>query len=218
MLVYAMAQEPLTVVAQPVAPFAPDRALERGAAQGDRDALGALLREHGRAVAQLCHFVAGPRDGLDAAQAAFEKIVLNIEKFDPDKGAFKSWALTVARNTCRDRLRRRSLEKAAFLADGETQANLASGDAPDPERLAVARAGTTQLTSALGALPENQRAAIVLFHFHEATYEEIASALDVPLGTVMTWLHRARKKLRQAMQEMEEMEETPEQSTREESP
>lgn len=208
MLVYAMAQEPPVVTAVAAVPVAPDRALEGAAAGGDRDALTSLLREHGRAIAQLCHFVAGPRDASDAAQAAFEKIVVNIEKFDPDKGAFKSWALTVARNTCRDRLRRRSLEKAAFLSDGERQTSLAPATVPDPERMALARAGTTQLTAALATLPENQRAAVVLFHFHEATYEEIAATLDVPLGTVMTWLHRARKKLRQAMQAQDDMENT----------
>ena len=175
------------------------RVCERQAASGDRDALAALLREHGRAVGQLCHFVAGPRDGRDIAQEAFEKIVINIQKFDPDKGSFKSWALTVARNACRDRLRRRGLERATFLADGTKQTELAEERAPDPERLAVARAGTTRLTEALSTLPESQRAAIVLFHFHEATYEEIASTLEVPMGTVMTWLHRGRKKLRAAI-------------------
>jgi RNA polymerase sigma-70 factor (ECF subfamily) len=61
------------------------------------------------------------------------------------------------------------------------------------------------LTEALATLPENQRAAVVLFHFHEATYEEIAATLDAPMGTVMTWLHRARKKLRAQMEEAAEV-------------
>ncbi len=199
MLVYAMAQEPPRSETREV-PGHDGRSIERSARSGDRDALAALLREHGPAIGQLCHFVAGPRDAKDAAQEAFEKIVVNITKFDPDKGSFRSWALTVARNACRDRLRRRGLEKRTFLADGETQTELAKTKAPDPERLAVARAGTSRLTEALGTLPENQRTAIVLFHFHEATYEEIAATLDVPMGTVMTWLHRARKKLRAAME------------------
>jgi RNA polymerase sigma-70 factor (ECF subfamily) len=202
-----MAQEPLRTesAADDVAARDDGRTRERKATSGDRDALAALLREHGPAIGQLCHFVAGPRDAKDAAQEAFEKIVVNIQKFDPDKGSFKTWALTVARNACRDRLRRRGLEKRTFLADGETQTDLARANVPDPERLAVARAGASRLTEALATLPENQRAAVVLFHFHEATYEEIAATLDAPMGTVMTWLHRARKKLRAQMEEAAEV-------------
>jgi RNA polymerase sigma-70 factor (ECF subfamily) len=171
------------------------------AASGDRNALAALLREHGQAIGQLCHFVAGPRDGRDAAQEAFERIVVSIDKYDPAKGSFRSWALTVARNVCRDRLRRRGLEKAAFTADGETHTDLARAAGPDPEAQALLRADATALEAALEALPEEMRTALVLFHFHEASYEEIAASLDVPIGTVMTWLHRGRKRLKAALEE-----------------
>jgi len=178
--------------------------LERQAQGGDRDALGRLLREHAEAIHKLCHFVSGPSDARDAAQEALERIVTRIEQFDPDRGSFRSWALTVARNVCRDRLRRRGLEKAAFIADGETQATAARSEAPDPERIALARVQAGALGDALQTLPEQMRTAVVMFHVHEASYEEIASALDVPMGTVMTWLHRGRKRLRDALQEQEQ--------------
>jgi RNA polymerase sigma-70 factor (ECF subfamily) len=171
------------------------------AASGDRNALAALLREHGQAIGQLCHFVAGPRDGRDAAQEAFERIVVSVAKYDPTKGSFRSWALTVARNVCRDRLRRRGLERAAFLSDGETQTDLARTKELDPEASAVLRADVGTLEAALATLPEQMRTALVLFHFHEASYEEIAAALEVPIGTVMTWLHRGRKRLKASLEE-----------------
>ena len=56
------------------------------------------------------------------------------------------------------------------------------------------------LAEALETLPENMRSAVVLFHVHERTYQQIAETLDVPIGTVMTWLHRGRKRLRKAME------------------
>lgn len=176
-----------------------EQTLEARATGGDRDALGRLLREHAEAIHKLCHFVAGPRDARDAAQQSLERIVQRIEQFDPSRGTFRSWALTVARNVCRDRLRRRGLEKAAFIADGDERATAARSGAPDPERAAVVRAQTQALGEALDTLPEGMRSAVVLFHVHEASYEEIAATLDVPMGTVMTWLHRGRKRLRDAL-------------------
>jgi RNA polymerase sigma-70 factor (ECF subfamily) len=178
--------------------------LSRRAAGGDREALSALLREHAPAIFKLCHLVSGANDGRDAAQDALERIVTGIRQFDPDRGTFRSWALTVARNVCRDRLRRRGLESAAFLGDGEAQVDLARAATVDPEHAVMVKAGAARLDAALAALPEGHRSALVLFHLHEASYEEIASSLDVPVGTVMTWLHRGRKRLRAALEQEEQ--------------
>lgn len=181
--------------------------LEARAARGDKNALEALLREHARAIHDLCRYVAGPDDAHDATQESLERIVTSIDRFDPARGSFRSWALTVARNVCRDRLRRRGLERRAFVDTGdETTASTASA-APGPERVALARIESERLVRALETLPEPMRLAVVLFHVHEATYEEIARTLDVPMGTVMTWLHRGRKRLRAALEEETEKEE-----------
>lgn len=171
------------------------------AVAGDRTALEALLRAHARDVAALCHHVAGPADARDAAQESLERIVRELARFDATRGGFRGWALTVARNVCRDRLRRRGLERGAFDRDGNEQTARAQGGQPDPERVAIARQGATSLARALEGLPEPMRDAIVMFHVGEASYEEIAAALDVPIGTVMTWLHRGRQRLRAAIEE-----------------
>lgn len=190
----------VSAAAAEVAAAAPSL-VERRAAAGDREALSALLRDNAGAIYQLCHHVAGPTDGRDAAQEALERIVRQIAHFDPTRGSFRTWAFAVARNVCRDRLRRRGLERAAFLADGTVQTEIARTDAPDPERHAVARIEAGALARALETLPENVRSALVMFHLHEQSYEEIARTLDVPIGTVMTWLHRGRKRLREALEE-----------------
>jgi RNA polymerase sigma-70 factor (ECF subfamily) len=202
MLLTAMTQDPalLREQASEAPASAPPIPLEERAKNGDRKALGTLLRMHARAIHQLCHYLTGPVDGLDASQEAMEKIVTGLHHFHPEKGSFRTWSLTVARNTCRDRLRRRGLERSTFASDGETHTELAQHHAPDPERLAAARGDATELERALATLPEHMRTALVLFHLHEATYEEIAQTLDVPMGTVMTWLHRGRKKLRAALE------------------
>lgn len=186
--------------------------LEGRASGGDRQALEALLREHARAIHDVCRFVVGRDDAHDATQEALERIVTRIEKFDVDKGSFRTWALTVARNVCRDRLRRRGLERRTFIADGESANEWVPNDAPSPERVALARIETDRLAAALETLPEKMRLAVVLYHAHGSTYEEIASTLEVPIGTVMTWLHRGRKKLRAVLEEGGE--EEPESVTR----
>jgi RNA polymerase sigma-70 factor (ECF subfamily) len=180
-----------------------EASLETRAAGGDRRALEALLREHARAVHDVCRFVAGPHDAHDATQEALERIVTSIDRFDPSRGTFRSWALTVARNVCRDRLRRRGLERRTFAADGDETTAWTADDTPGPERVALARIESERLSKALETLPEPMRLAVVLYHVHESTYEEIAQTLDVPLGTVMTWLHRGRKRLRAALEESE---------------
>lgn len=169
--------------------------LEERAASGDRGALEPLVRQHARAIAELCRCLAGPEDGRDAAQESLEKIVISIGRYDPQKGTFRAWALAVARNTCRDRLRRRGLERRLFMSETDEPMDL-PGDQPDVERTALARIESVRLAAALETLPAPMRAAIVLFHVHESSYEEIAAALEVPMGTVMTWLHRGRKRLR----------------------
>lgn len=173
--------------------------LEERARGGDRRALERLLRAHAHAIAELCRILCGPEAGRDAAQEALERIVVSIARFDPQKGTFRAWALTVARNVCRDRLRRRGLERRTFEDPGETGSPDPASDAPDAERIVLARIESARLFEALETLPPPMRAAVVLFHVHEASYEEIAAALEVPMGTVMTWLHRGRRRLRAAL-------------------
>lgn len=176
-------------------------ALLARARSGDTDATSRLLRAHAREIAAVCFHVAGPDDAHDATQEALLRIVRELAQFDPARGRFRPWALTVARNVCRDGLRRRGLERAAFDGDGHARSEASASASPDPERLVIARQGATSLARALDDLPAPMREAIVMFHVGEASYEEIASALRVPMGTVMTWLHRGRQRLRAALEE-----------------
>lgn len=174
--------------------------LAQNAQGGDRDALEALLRRAAPSIHSLCHHVMGPGEGPDACQRALERIVTQLARFDASRGSFKNWSLTLARNICRDRQRRRGLERATFSDEGETVTAIQGDDAPGPERLALARIDAHALAEALQDLPEPMRSAIVLFHVHGSSYEDIASTLDVPKGTVMTWLHRGRRRLRAALE------------------
>ena len=163
------------------------------AARGDRKALAGLFDTHAASIASVCRHIAGANDAADATQQAFERIVRNVEQFNPDAGTFRAWAFMVARNCCRDRLRRRGFEARTFEPDDEPQLDTKTSS---PEEVVAIRVDAIRLEKALETLPEPTRTAIVLFHLHDASYEEISQTLDVPLGTVMTWMHRGRAKLR----------------------
>jgi len=72
--------------------------------------------------------------------------------------------------------------------------------APSPEGEASFREQLTRLDRALADLDEGPREAIILFHIEEMSYRDIAAALEVPMGTVMTWLHRGRARLKNALE------------------
>ena len=72
--------------------------------------------------------------------------------------------------------------------------------APGPEREASLREQLSRLDRALADLDEGPREAIVLFHIEEMSYRDIAAALEVPIGTVMTWLHRGRARLKNVLE------------------
>ena len=182
------------------APELPLDDLAGRAQRGDRKSLEELVRRTAPDVLKLCYRISETADYEDNTQRALEKIIVKIGSFDPERGSFRPWALTVARNVCRDKGRRRGVERETVQPETEHTHHLARAGGPDPERLALARVETGELSEALSTLPEPMRDAVVLFHVSGLSYEEIAATLSVPKGTVMTWLHRGRHRLRKLLE------------------
>jgi RNA polymerase sigma-70 factor (ECF subfamily) len=185
-----------------------EAALARRAARGDRDAFARLVDLHQRAVLGLCVRLLGPgEDARDAAQECFVRAWGAMASYDP-RQPFAAWALRIARNHCVDLLRRRipssrRVELDARRADGE-RPELVDVDAQAAdERLERARLGAC-VGAAVAALPARYREVIQLFHVEHMSYKDIAGVMDVPVGTVMTWLHRARAMLRAALARAED--------------
>jgi RNA polymerase sigma-70 factor (ECF subfamily) len=142
-------------------------------------------------------------EARDAAQEAFLRAYAAMPTFDLSQ-PFAPWVLRIARNHCLDVLRRRLPARARVELDADPEDG-APGDLPDASTPradeSIERAQTGEiLAAAVAALPPNYREVVHLFHVEQLSYKEIASALGVPIGTVMTWLHRARAKLRQELQ------------------
>ncbi len=177
----------------------------RSAAGGDKAAFARLVEKHKQSVFGLCCRLLGAgEEARDAAQEAFVRAYTGIRDFDA-RQPFAAWVLRIARNHCIDLLRRRRPTLALEARSDEPEA----GVVPElPDHFATSGESAVQeqeaqrdLDKAVAALPVRYREVIALFHIQHRSYAEIAETLGVPMGTVMTWLHRARKELKAQLSE-----------------
>jgi RNA polymerase sigma-70 factor (ECF subfamily) len=140
----------------------------------------------------------------DAEDVVQEAYLRALRAFDRYRGGDpRSWLLTIVRNTCYTWLRqnrRSELAPGGDLAD-DTWAETAADPAGEPEAQFIRNADRQLLREALEALPAEFREAFVLRELEGCSYKEIADIVDVPLGTVMSRLARARKQLQQFLVE-----------------
>jgi RNA polymerase sigma-70 factor, ECF subfamily len=177
------------------------------AAAGDKASFGRLVAKHKAAVFGLCYRLVGTTDeARDAAQEAFVRAYTSIRDFDA-RQPFGAWVLRIARNHCIDLLRRRrpTLALVSEARGEEAEPGVATEPADlfaiGGEQAVQESEAQRDLEAAVASLPPRYREVIALFHVQHKSYVEIAQALNVPMGTVMTWLHRARKELKSKLSE-----------------
>ena len=163
---------------------------------GDRDAFGALVKRYtARAVGAAYALLRNHADALDASQEAFVRAWRAIRRFEGRSG-FYTWYSTILRNACLDLIKKRRRRSEQALPEGEP----AEPDhQPGPDLLAEENERSRRIWDAVLQLPLIHREVIVLHHFQHLSYKEIAAALGIPLGTVMSRLHSARMALREAL-------------------
>ena len=131
-------------------------------------------------------------EAQDVAQDALVKLWQHRDTVDEDSA--RLWLMRTAHNLCIDRLRKRKVRSE--IADGDDVMHLQPDGSPGPEL----RAGATEIGAGIeGALAELgpiDRAVLLMREVHELPYEEIASVLGMPIGTMKARLHRARERLR----------------------
>ena len=129
-------------------------------------------------------------DATDVLQDAVAT-VLRVRSFDPSRGTFKAWFLAIVRNRCLDVLREHQRHP---LVDVES-VELPIQEADGPEATATQDEMAVIVKRELAKLPAAHREILILREFLDLSYAEIGKILDVPTGTVMSRLHRARSAL-----------------------
>ena len=128
----------------------------------------------------------------DLAQDILVKIWRGLPGFEGE-GALSSWIYTISRNTCLTELKRRKARRTVSLAEPEIEEALDSIEALQT-RDRPAGAGM-DVEEMLKSLPEKYRQVLTLFYLEQKSYEEVAALLGIPMGTVKTFLYRAKKEL-----------------------
>jgi RNA polymerase sigma-70 factor (ECF subfamily) len=145
-----------------------------------------LLSRYQRRVYRLAlSFVRSPADADDLAQEAFVRLWRALPLYD-GRASFSTWLYVIARNACLNEVRKRRLRPTAALDDVAEPPAQGGADATDLR---------LDCEALVEALPEPQRQVVRLFYLEERSYEQVALALDMPLNTVRSHLHRARKRL-----------------------
>ena len=184
-------------VSTPMAAPAPDeRETIRRARAGDQGAREALAVAHRRAAFLLALQLLGNReDALDASQDAMLRFFTTLDRFRADQPV-RPWLFSIVRNRCRDLMRRGRVRRSEPLeAEPDRWRPELVDKSADPHREAERSELRERVFAALGTLTREQREILVLRDYQDLSYEEIATVLRIPKGTVMSRLHRARKAL-----------------------
>ena len=171
---------------------------------GDVEAFGALVLAHQQFVYNLAWRALGDeQEAQDAAQEAFVRVWQALPNFR-GQAQFRTWLYRIVTNVCYSRLPRLRQQLAAL---GDVEMGERAGRRPRLEPSAQVEASEQRafLWQQIEALPESYRVLVLLRYQQGLPYEEIASVLSLPLGTVKTGLFRARARLREALVGLQEV-------------
>lgn len=176
------------------------------AAAGDRAAQRSLFEQHREAAFRVAlRITRREEDALDVVQDAFIKAFDRLDSFQQG-ASFKTWLLRIVSNRALDLLRSRKVRIAVPIDGGGEDDR--GPQLADPSGEAGPEAGLEQselaqrLHAAIESLPPDQRAVFAMYATGELTYAQIAEALGIPIGTVMSRLYHARRRLHEMLPDL----------------
>lgn len=175
-------------------PGVTDAELVRRVAAGDQPALGQLYDRYGRSAYSLARRICAD-DGIaeDVVQEAFLAFWRDPHRFDPQRGTFATWLLTLVHHKAVDAVRREAAIRRRTVPAGADELLAPGPGADDP---ALGSVVAKQVRDALGALPADQRHALALAYYGGYTQREVAAMTGVPLGTVKSRMFAGVQRLR----------------------
>lgn len=182
------------------------RATVAAAQASDARAFAALLEAYGpRLYGYFFRATASHHDAEDLLGEMMLRLVKSLGAYD-DRGRFEPWLFRIAANMVRDRIRRNKTSPPAIsLSAEDDEGGSMIEQLPGRQRAAhadlLSAEASAELNQALGKLDPTTRQMILLRHFGDMSYKEIAGVFDCPLGTVLAKVHRGLKALRNLMDE-----------------
>ncbi len=172
--------------------------------KGDREAFASIVQYYMKPAYYVAlGYVGKPDDALDLSQDAFVNAFRHIRRFDTSKSFFP-WFYSILKNLCMNhlnRIRRRREDSIDEMAEAEGQVPIPI-ETVNPEENVVRKDLEVKIGQALQRLRPREREIIILQHFQDYSYQEIADLLGIPIGTVMSRLYSARQSLRRELEKM----------------
>ena len=175
-----------------VAPI--DQLIERCLA-GDQQAWEAIVQQHRRRVFNVAYKFVGKHDEAeDLTQDIFLKLFKSLDTFDR-RANFQTWLISVSRNLCIDHYRSVRKERESIDRGVDTDTLAPASPGAGPIEALEQRDRVSLLRNALAALPDSLRTAVVMRDIQELSYQDIATRLHLPEGTVKSRINRGRTEL-----------------------
>jgi RNA polymerase sigma-70 factor (ECF subfamily) len=185
-----------------------DLSLVRRVQSGDKGAFDALVRKYQHKLVKLVmRYVRNPAEAEDIAQEAFIKAYRALPQFRGDS-AFYTWLYRIAINTAKNAVVSRDRSPIEYNIDRNDATEESYDmqgrmkDSETPEGLVLTDEIRSTVNAAIEALPEDLRTAIVLRELDGLSYEDIAAAMDCPVGTVRSRIFRAREAIDRRLREV----------------
>ncbi|MHC4443220.1 MAG: RNA polymerase sigma factor [Planctomycetota bacterium] len=179
------------------------------AKQHDPEAYDALVEEYSpRLYGYFYRLTGSQHDAEDLLQEVFVRLVRTFDDYQ-HQGRFEAWLFRIALNLLRDRVRRRKKSKSAGLMpqslptkeENDPLDNYPDNSAPQPQDDLYRAEQIDRMQLAIEKLPEPEREVIIMRHFSQMSFREIADTMNIPLGTALARAHRGLAKLRTMMEE-----------------
>jgi RNA polymerase sigma-70 factor (ECF subfamily) len=181
-----------------------DRDLISRSKKGKMKAFRRLVEKYKRPAFFIALGLVGNRDdAYDISQEAFIRVYSNLHNFNP-RHKFFSWFYAILSNLCKNHLRGRQVRED-YLEDQRRNAPWCNpSSCAGPDVLLEQDETSRRLWEEIGKLPFEFKEIIVLRHFREFSYKEISAMLNIPMGSVMSRLYHARKKLKENLKDVME--------------
>jgi RNA polymerase sigma-70 factor (ECF subfamily) len=173
--------------------------LIKSAQKGDQDAFGSIITEYKKLVAHIVfRMVRNPMDREDLGQEIFIRIYQKLSTFRFES-KFSTWISKIAYHTCINYLNKKSTEMLRFYESVDKDWDNAICDTLTPLTELENNERLRRVNREIMNMPVNYRIVITLFHLQEMSYQEIGEILDIPAGTVKSYLYRGRQYLKERL-------------------